>query len=150
MRTQQSFRVSGDRWSVTDLTHYLRQLFESDRQLHDVAVAGELSNISRPRSGHMYFSLVDGQATLKCVMWRSEVARQVFLPQDGDRAVVYGNVSVYAAAGRYQLYATTLQSAGVGELLEQREILKRTLAAEGLFDEERKQPAERDAAPELA
>jgi len=140
MRTQQSFRVSGDRWSVTDLTHYLRQLFESDRQLHDVAVAGELSNISWPRSGHMYFSLVDGQATLKCVMWRSEVARQVFLPQKGDRVVAYGNVSVYAAAGRYQLYATALQSAGVGELLEQREILKRTLAAEGLFDEERKQP----------
>lgn len=125
---------------MTDLTHYLRQLFESDRQLHDVAVAGELSNISRPRSGHMYFSLLDGQATLRCVMWRSEVARLVFLPQDGDRVVAYGNVSVYAAGGRYQLYATALQSAGVGELLAQLEDLKRTLAAEGLFDEERKHP----------
>ncbi len=140
MQTQLSFRLPEEHWSVTELTHYLRELFESDRQLHDVAVAGELSNISRPRSGHMYFSLKDGQTTLKCVMWRSEAVRLVFLPQDGDRVVAYGNVSVYAAGGCYQLYANSLQSAGVGELLAQLEELKHTLAAEGLFDSERKKP----------
>lgn len=129
----------GEQWSVAELTHYLRQLFDMDRQLHDVAVAGELSNISRPRSGHMYFSLKDGQATLKCVMWSSEVARLVALPQDGDRVVAYGNVSVYEAAGYYQLYVTTLQPAGLGELLVQWDKLKQALDSEGLFDKERKQ-----------
>jgi exodeoxyribonuclease VII large subunit len=139
MRTQRSYRLLGEQWSVTELTDYVRQLLEMDRQLHDVAVDGELSNLSRPRSGHMYFSLKDGQATLQCVMWRSEVARLVFLPQDGDRVVAYGNVSVYAAGGRYQLYVTSLQSAGVGELLAQWDKLKQELASEGLFEQKRKQ-----------
>ncbi len=140
MRTQLSYRLLGEQWSVTELTHYLRHLFDNDRQLHDVAVAGELSNVSRPRSGHMYFSLKDGQATLRCVMWSSEVARLVSLPQDGDRVVAYGNVSVYEAGGCYQLYVTTLQSAGLGELLAQWDKLKQALASEGLFEQERKQP----------
>ena len=140
MQTQLAIRLPGEQWSVTELTHYVRDMFESDRQLHDVAVAGELSNLSRPRSGHLYFSLKDADATLQCVMWRSEVARLGFLPEDGDRVVAYGQVSVYAVAGRYQLYATALRPAGVGELLVQLEELKRKLSAEGLFDAERKKP----------
>ena len=138
MQMQLSFRSPEAQWSVTELTNYLRQLFESDRKLHDVAVFGELSNISRPRSGHMYFSLTDGKATLQCVMWRSDAARLVLAPKDGDRIVAYGNVSVYAASGRYQLYVNAMQPAGMGELLAQMEALKRKLAAEGLFDPGRK------------
>ena len=139
MQTQLSFRLPGVQWTVGELTSYVRNMFEGDRQMHDVAVIGELSNLSRPRSGHLYFSLKDADATLQCVMWRSEVARLAFLPQDGDRVVVFGNVSVYAAGGRYQLYASALQSAGVGDLLAQLEELKRRLTAEGLFEAQRKQ-----------
>ncbi|MCH2539221.1 MAG: exodeoxyribonuclease VII large subunit [Anaerolineales bacterium] len=140
METQLSFRSPGAQWSVAELTNYLRELFESDRKLHDVAVIGEVSNISRPRSGHMYFSLTDGKAALQCVMWRSDVARLVLAPQDGERMVAYGNVSVYAASGRYQLYVNAIQLAGEGELLAQLEVLKRKLAAEGLFDLGHKSP----------
>ncbi len=139
MQTQLSFRFPGAHWTVRELTRYVRNMFEDDRKMHDVAVIGELSNLSRPRSGHLYFSLKDADATLQCVMWRSEAARLAFLPQDGDRVVVFGNVSVYAAGGRYQLYASALQSAGVGDLLAQLEELKRRLTAEGLFEAQRKQ-----------
>ena len=140
METQLSFRSPGAQWSVAELTNYLRELFESDRKLHDVAVIGEVSNISRPRSGHMYFSLTDGKAALQCVMWRSDVARLVLAPQDGERMVAYGNVSVYAASGRYQLYVNAIQLAGEGELLAQLEVLKRKLAADGLFELSHKTP----------
>ena len=140
MQTQLSFRLPGVQWTVRELTRHVRNMFEGDLQMHDVAVIGELSNLSRPRSGHLYFSLKDADATLQCVMWRSEAARLALLPQDGDRVTVFGNVSVYAAGGLYQLYASALQSAGVGDLLAQLEELKRKLTAEGLFEAERKQP----------
>ena len=84
MQTQLSFRLPGVQWTVGELTSYVRNMFEGDRQMHDVAVIGELSNLSRPRSGHLYFSLKDADATLQCVMWRSEVARLGFLPEDGE------------------------------------------------------------------
>lgn len=127
-------------WSVADLTAYIRELFEIDYRLQDVLVAGEISNFTQARSGHLYFTLKDDKAQLKCVMWRSAAERLRFRPGDGDAVVAYGRISVYEAGGAYQLYAESLEPAGRGGLAVAFEQLKEKLAAEGLFEAEFKQP----------
>jgi len=127
--------------TVTDLTRYIRELFEVDFRLQDVWVMGEVSNVSRPASGHMYFSLKDAGAQMRCVMWRGAVQQLTIALKEGDAVVAHGRVSVYEAQGNYQLYVDTVQSAGgVGDLYRQFERLKAKLEAEGLFDAERKRP----------
>ena len=125
-------------WSVTDLTRYLRDLLESDGNLQDLWVEGEVSNLSRPASGHLYFTLKDSSAALRCVMWRNAVMRQTYLPGDGDAIEVHGNLSVYEASGNYQLYADLIRPAGEGQLYQEFLRLKDKLETEGLFDPERK------------
>jgi len=127
-------------WTVTDLTRYLRDLFESDELLQDVWVQGEVSNFSRPASGHLYFTLKDSSASLRCVMWRNAAMRQTFIPRDGDALEAHGAVSIYEAGGQYQLYADTFRPAGEGALYQEFLRLKALLEAEGLFDPERKRP----------
>jgi exodeoxyribonuclease VII large subunit len=127
-------------WTVTDLTRYLRELFESDELLQDVWVQGEVSNFSRPTSGHLYFTLKDSSASLRCVMWRNTAMRQSFLPRDGDAIEVHGALSVYEAGGQYQLYADIFRPAGEGALYQEFLRLKALLEAEGLFDPQRKRP----------
>jgi exodeoxyribonuclease VII large subunit len=127
-------------WTVADLTRYVRQLLEGDYRLQDVWVAGELSNLSRPGSGHLYFTLKDGEASLRCVMWRTEALRQRFSPREGDAVEVHGRVSVYEAGGQYQLYADAVRLAGEGAAYQEFLRLKARLDAEGLFDEARKRP----------
>ena len=138
MAMQMSFRFPGVHWTVSELTRYVQDLFENDHQMHDVAVIGELSNVSRPRSGHVYFSLKDEGSTIQCVMWRNVASRLVYFPRDGDRVIAYGNVTVYPTGGRYQLYASAIDSVGAGDLLLQTDILKEKLAAEGLFNPDTK------------
>lgn len=125
-------------WTVTDLTHYLRELLESDELLQDVWVTGEVSNFSRPASGHVYFTLKDSSASLRCVMWRNAVMRQSFTPRDGDAVDVHGSISIYEAGGQYQLYADLFRQAGEGALYAEFLRLKALLEAEGLFAPERK------------
>ena len=125
-------------WSVSDLTAYIRELFEIDYRLQDVEVSGEISNFTQARSGHLYFTLKDAGAQLKCVMWRTSAERLRFSPGDGDAVVATGRISVYEAGGNYQLYATGLQPAGRGDLALAFEQLKERLSDEGLFDPEYK------------
>lgn len=125
-------------WSVTDLTRYLRELIESDHNLQDLWVRGEVSNLSRPSSGHLYFTLKDSGAALRCVMWRNTVARQSFIPQEGDAIEIHGGISIYEVSGQYQLYADMIRPAGEGALYQEFLRLKARLEAEGLFDEARK------------
>jgi len=127
-------------WSVSALTRYIRELFEIDYRLQDVWLAGEVSNFSRATSGHVYFTLKDDSAQIRCVMWRSAVARQMYLPAHGDAVLAHGSVSVYEANGAYQLYVDALRPLGRGDLHLEFERLKTRLAAEGLFDLERKRP----------
>lgn len=127
-------------WSVSDLTAYIRELFEIDYRLQDVEVSGEISNFTQARSGHLYFTLKDAGAQLKCVMWRTAAERLRFSPGDGDAVVASGRLSVYEAGGTYQLYADGLQPAGRGDLAIAFERLKQRLADEGLFDPEHKKP----------
>lgn len=127
-------------WSVSDLTQYLRELLEGDEMLQDIWVQGEVSNFARPSSGHLYFTLKDASASLRCVMWRSAASRQVYLPREGDAIRVHGSLSIYEAAGQYQLYADLIRPAGEGVLYQEFLRLKDSLEAEGLFDPQHKRP----------
>lgn len=126
-------------WTVSELTVYIREMFELDYRLQDLEVTGEISNFTRAASGHLYFTLKDGAAQIKCVMWRSQAERLRFRPAEGDAVIAGGRISVYEAGGVYQLYAERLQPAGRGDLAVAFEQLKARLAAEGLFDQEYKQ-----------
>lgn len=127
-------------WTVSQLNQYIRELFEIDYRLQNVEVSGEISNFSRARSGHLYFTLKDDKAQLRCVMWRSAAERLRFQPQDGNAVVLNGRISVYEASGVYQLYAEQMTPLGQGDLAAAFEELKAKLADEGLFDPELKQP----------
>ncbi|MDJ0755717.1 MAG: exodeoxyribonuclease VII large subunit [Ardenticatenaceae bacterium] len=130
-------------WSVAELTAYIKEMFDIDFRLQDVEVEGEISNFVQARSGHLYFTIKDSKAQIRCVMWRSAAAKLRFDPQDGDQVLVQGRVSVYEAGGNYQLYASRLRPAGRGDLALAFEELKQRLADEGLFEAERKQPLPR-------
>jgi len=126
--------------SVSQLTSYLRQLLESDEILQDIWVQGEISNFSQPSSGHLYFTLKDSDAAIRCVMWRNTAARLNFSPRDGMAVEVHGSMSVYEVSGQVQLYLDTMRPAGEGALYQEYLRLKAKLEAEGLFDPERKRP----------
>lgn len=130
-------------WTVTDLTRYLRALIESDSNLQDLWVQGEVSNLSRPSSGHLYLTLKDAGAALRCVMWRNTVNRQTFMPRDGDAIEAHGSIGIYEVSGQYQLYADWIRPAGEGALYQEFLRLKARLEVEGLFDEARKRPVPR-------
>ncbi len=124
--------------SVSEVTERIKALLEDDEALADVRIAGEISNLSRPASGHMYFTLKDAGAQIRCVMWRSAVVRLRRLPANGDAVIARGHISVYERDGQYQLYADSLVASGVGDLYQEFERLKAKLEAEGLFDAARK------------
>ena len=124
--------------SITALTTHIVSLFEQDATLRDVWLTGEVGTWKRAASGHIYFTLKDQGATVNAVMWRGSARAHGWLPQAGDQVVAHGYVGVYPERGAYQLYANRLQPAGRGQLHAQFEALKATLAAQGLFDPERK------------
>lgn len=130
-------------WTVGELTTYIREMFELDYRLQDVEVTGEISNFTRAASGHLYFTLKDASAQIKCVMWRTQAERLRFRPVEGDAVTARGRISVYEVGGIYQLYAERLQPVGRGDLAAAFERLKEELAAEGLFDADHKQPIPR-------
>ena len=127
-------------YRVSQITSYIKELFDSDYALQDLWLEGEVSNYSRAASGHVYFTLKDEEAQIRCVMWRSQVAHWAYLPQNGEAIIAHGRISIYEAGGLYQLYVDNIQPAGAGLLYLQFEALRERLAAEGLFDAERKRP----------
>ncbi len=127
-------------YTVSELTGYIKALLERDAVLAGVWVKGEISNFTRHSSGHMYFTLKDEQARLRCVMFRTENRLLQFQPADGMAVLVAGRVAVYPKSGEYQLYVEQMEVAGLGSLYLAFEELKKRLAAEGLFDPARKKP----------
>ncbi|MFG6138501.1 exodeoxyribonuclease VII large subunit [Halomonas sp. B23F22_10] len=124
--------------SVSELNRRARQALEQD--VGDVWVEGELSGVSRPSSGHVYFTLKDERAQLRCALFRTR-ARFVAAPmRDGDRVKVRGRVSLFEPRGDYQLIAEAVQATGEGELLAAYERLKARLDAEGVFANTRALP----------
>ncbi len=126
--------------SVTEVNEYLRMQMDGDRVLSGLFVRGELSNCKLHSSGHFYFSMKDAEGQLGAVMFRSQMSRLKFRPEDGMRVIAHGRVSVYPVRGQYQLYADDLVPDGAGSLALQFEQLRRRLEAEGLFDDSRKRP----------
>jgi len=124
--------------SVSALTSIIKNMLEET--LPSVTVEGEISNWRPAASGHVYFTLKDEAASMQAVMFRGRAARLAFRPTDGNLVRARGALSVYAARGQYQLVVDSMTAAGSGDILAIIEERKRALAAEGLFDAERKRP----------
>jgi exodeoxyribonuclease VII large subunit len=125
---------------VSELTAYIREVLDRDPALGDVWVEGEATNVTRSTAGHVYFSLRDPSAQIKCVLFRSYARVQACLPENGYAVLVHGYVSVYEQAGAYQLYVDELRLRGDGALQRAFRQLYERLASEGLFAESRKRP----------
>lgn len=127
--------------TVTEVTAYIRDLLEMDAGLQDLWLQGEISNWKRATSGHVYFTLKDAGASIRCVIWRSQASRLIYLPQhEGEAVLAHGRISIYEAGGNYQFYVDDLEPAGRGALYAQFERIKARLAAEGLFEPGLKRP----------
>jgi exodeoxyribonuclease VII large subunit len=132
------FPQTAQQWTVSKLTFYIRRLLEENEILQDVWVQGEISNLSRPASGHVYFTLKDSAAALRCVMWKTSAVRLGIPLQDGKAVEVHGKIGVYEVSGQYQLYADQIRPVGEGALYQEFMRLKAMLEVEGLFASERK------------
>lgn len=126
--------------TVTQLVAQIKTVLDREHALRDLWLEGEVSNFVRATSGHCYFTLKDARSALSCVMWKADALRLGRLPRDGQQVLVHGFVSLYESQGKLQFYADNVQLAGLGQLYQQLEALKGRLAAEGLFDVERKRP----------
>jgi exodeoxyribonuclease VII large subunit len=132
------FSQNVQQWTVSKLTFFIRKLLEENEVLQDVWVQGEISNLSRPASGHIYFTLKDSSAALRCVMWKTSAARLGIPLQDGKAVEVHGRIGIYEVSGQYQLYADQIRPVGEGALYQEFMRLRAMLDAEGLFAPERK------------
>ena len=121
--------------SVRQLNFYIKSLIDGDPRLSFVTVSGEISNLKNHyQSGHIYFTLKDKEASINCVMFRSNASRIKFIPENGQQVIVRGRVSVYERDGVYQIYADEMNDAGLGDIALKFEQTKKKLEAEGLFD----------------
>ena len=125
-------------YTVSELNRLARQLLEQD--LPRMWVSGEISNLARPASGHLYFSLKDERAQIRCALFRGASRGGTFVPENGMQVLARGRVSLYEPRGDYQLIVDHLEPAGEGLLRRRLEELKQKLAAAGLFDPARKRP----------
>jgi len=127
-------------FTVKELTSHLKALLETDWQLHNVWVRGEISNFKAHTSGHLYLTLKDEASCVKAVMFRSRANGLAFRPENGLRVLARGYLGIYEKDGQYQLYVEEMQPDGVGALHVAFEQLKKRLEAEGLFDQRHKRP----------
>jgi exodeoxyribonuclease VII large subunit len=130
--------VTRNVYTVSELNLEARALLEEN--FPRIWVEGEISNLARPRSGHIYFSLKDDRCQLRCAMFRMHNRRIDFTPEDGMQVLAQGRISLYPERGDYQLIVQFLEEAGAGALRRAFEALKQRLAGEGLFDEAHKRP----------
>lgn len=127
--------------TVSQLNFYIKSLFDSDVNLSYVFLSGEISNFTNHyRTGHLYMTLKDANASVKAVMFRSSASRLKFVPENGMKVIVKGRVSVFERDGQYQVYIDDMQPDGAGALTIAFEQLKLKLQKQGLFDMEAKKP----------
>ncbi len=128
-------------FSVSQVSFYVKDLFERDMVLQRILVKGEVGSVKYHSSGHVYFSLKDENAVINCVMWRSTVTSGLkFRLTEGQKIVVTGSLDTYEKNSSYQLYARKIELDGTGKLFAEFERLKKKLEAEGLFDKAKKKP----------
>lgn len=133
-------RISGLKYlTVTELTYALKRLIEEHFILEGIWVKGEISNFTAHTSGHLYFTLKDANARLSCVMFKAQTRLLNFRPENGQAVSVKGRISIYEKNGNYQFYVDQMENDGRGSLFQAFERLKQQLAAEGLFDQAKKQ-----------
>ncbi len=127
--------------SVSQLNRYVKSRMDADENLYNVFLVGEISNFTdHYKTGHFYFSLKDEDAQIKAVMFRGNAVKVKFRPENGLRVIVRGRVSLYEAAGSYQVFVDDMQPDGAGALQLAFEQLKEKLQKEGLFDDVHKKP----------
>ena len=126
--------------SVSDVNSLVSLVIKNEPLLDSILVAGEIVNMTRHSSGHIYFTLKDDQSRIRAVMFKFQAYSLRFKPSDGMKVVVRGSVQVYQRGGEYQLYVEAMEPIGVGELYAAFESLKKKLDAEGLFAPEHKRP----------
>src|SRR2546428_1921075 len=138
--SQLQFNLMPDRkvWTVSELTARIRDLLA--RNFTDIWVTGEISNAREAQSGHLYFTLKDASAQIRCVCFKQQLRLLKFRPEGGLQVTVRGSLSVYEARGEYQIYVETIEPVGLGALQLAFEQLKKRLETEGLFDSRRKKP----------
>jgi exodeoxyribonuclease VII large subunit len=138
--TQLTFNLMPDRKTLTvsELTGKIRDLLA--KNFTDISVQGEISNCREAQSGHIYFTLKDDRAQIRCVFFKQQQRGIKFRPENGLLMTVRGSISVYETRGEYQIYVENLEPVGRGALQLAFEQLKKRLEAEGLFDAERKKP----------
>lgn len=127
--------------TVTQLNTYIKSVIDSDLNLNNVFVQGEISNFTNHyRTGHYYMSIKDGDSSIKAVMFKYSNQRLRFMPENGMNVILRGRVSVFERDGQYQLYIDDMQPDGAGALALAFEQLKQKLAFQGLFDPDKKKP----------
>ncbi len=127
-------------YEVAQITGYINDLFQTDEVLSDLWLRGEVGDLSRAPSGHLYFSLRGDGAQLRCILFRGHLPRLAALPEAGDAVVLHGVLSFYEPRGSCDLLVDQVYPEGMGLARIQLEALKRQLEAEGLFDPSRKRP----------
>jgi len=121
-------------FTVSQLNRQSKELLET--YLHRVQVSGEISNLSRPNSGHWYFTLKDQRAQVRCAMFKSRSQNVGFIPKEGEQVLINASVSLYEARGDYQLIVDKMQSAGEGALKIAFEAMKERLNQQVYFNAE--------------
>ena len=132
----QDFFPSDTVFSVSQITDFIKGILENS--FRSVKIEGEISNWRPSAAGHIYFTLKDNNAQIKAVIFRNAAYKLAFKPKDGDKVRCTGSLSVYAPQGNYQIIINTMELAGTGNILQMLEERKKKLAAEGLFNSEKK------------
>ena len=124
--------------TITTLNKYLKNKFDTDPNIRNISLKGEISNFKGHSRGHLYFTLKDEGSRINAVMFQFNANRLTFVPEDGMKVLVDGKVSIYEATGAYQIYIENMEEDGLGNLYLKYEELKKNLKAKGLFDQEHK------------
>ena len=124
--------------TVSDLNSYIKKKIDDDEALNTVIVKGEISNFKNHYTGHLYFTLKDEKSLIKCVMFKSYAERINFIPKDGAKVIVFGQVAIFERDGIYQIYVKAMNQDGKGDLYAAYEKLKSELEEQGLFDQKYK------------
>lgn len=132
----QDFFPTDTVFSVSQITDLIKGILENS--FRSVKIEGEISNWRPSAAGHIYFTLKDNNAQIKAVIFRNAAYKLAFKPKDGDKVRCTGSLSVYAPQGNYQIIINTMELAGTGNILQMLEERKKKLAAEGLFNSEKK------------
>jgi exodeoxyribonuclease VII large subunit len=132
-----------DAYQVSAVTRYLRELLQGNRHLSDIWIEGEVSNLSKPSSGHIYFTLKDRDAALRCVFFRNRNMGQHDRVEGGASLIVHGSISLYEQRGELSFQVDFVQPAGTGALAAEFERRRAAFEAEGVFAEQRKRPLPR-------